>query len=173
MPIAGSTLKSLKNKLHVKTSFMLWLFGWSSPQWSLNLKKGAGELPAQHSILIRLLRKRPDLCPIPDIPTGSEVFGLLREIDPELREREFPVLLGLEPGSKDRMLDDSATRTPIINHLLLIIKDEITTLKTQKEKQAFLNLLKSVVIDEAESRNMDTERFWRIGGWRSNMPDAD
>jgi len=136
-------------------------------------RKGVGEMTGQHAILIRLLMDRPELSPIPEPPSGQEVYSLLLKADPSLTPREFPVLLGLEPGSKDRLLEPGASRTATVSHLLLIIKNEMDRLTTAKDKREFVLYLRSVAETEAESRGMDKKTFWKVGGWRKSMKDKD
>lgn len=167
-PITGKMLNVLKAKLGTRTSSLLWLFGWGSSQWINMTKKGAGQMTGQHAMLIRLLMDRPDLSPIPEPPSGQEVYNMLLEVDPSLTPREFPVLLGLEPGSKDRLLEPGASRTATVNHLLLIIKNEMDRLTSAKEKREFALYFRSIAETEAESRGLD-KSFWKVGGWRKSM----
>ncbi len=169
VPISGKMLNLLKASLGTRVTSLQWLFGWASPQWISMTHKGPGELPGQHSILIRLLLDRPDLSPIPEIPSGKEVYELLHKYDPTLTPRRFPILLGLQPGSKDRMLDDNANRTAAISNYMLIIKKEMERLETDEEKREFVAYLCSVAEDEAESRGLDREKFWVSGGWSKSM----
>lgn len=167
--IDGKMLNILKGMLGTRTSSLLWLFGWGSPQWTQATKRGPGEFAGQHSLMIRLLMDRPDLSPIPEPPSSKDVYELLSTYDPTLTPREFPVLLGLQPGSKDRMLDDEATKTAVVNHYLLIIKQEMDRLDTPAKKREFVAYLRSIAEEEAESRGLDTKSFWKEGGWRSSL----
>ena len=168
-PIDGKMLNILKGTLGTRTSSLLWLFGWGSPQWTQATKREAGEFAGQHALMIRLLMDRPDLSPIPNPPSSREVYELLATYDPTLTPREFPVLLGLQPGSKDRMLDDEATKTAVVNHYLLIIKQEMDRLETAKQKRKFVSYLRSIAEEEAESRGLNKKTFWKEGGWRNAM----
>lgn len=169
-PISGEMLNLLKATLGTKTSSLLWLFGWGSPQWSNMSKRGPNELPGQHSLMIRLLMERPDLSPIPTPPSGQELYDLLSTYDPTLTPREFAVLLGLEPGSKDRLLDDFSEKTSTVNHYMMIIKNELEELKTKKQKVDFVKFLREIAEEEAEARGL-SKSFWKEGGWRKHSKD--
>lgn len=171
-PLSGDSLVMVKNAIGQKTTAMLYLHGLSSVQWVNNCKIPAGQLGGQHAMLARLLLKRPELCPLPVPPSGKEVYEELVKLDPTFAPRQFPVLLGMEPGSKDRLLDDDENHSAVLYSLLTIIKMQLDACSTVKEKRAFFDFLRETTEEEAMSRGLDSKRVWVKGGWRKSVKEA-
>jgi len=165
--LSGKTLKRLSDLLSQRIASVSWLFGFSSAQWIKNSNRGQGELLVQHSLMIRMLLERPELSPIPSVPTVQEVYELLCEVDPAFTRNNMSTMVGLSIKSTARIFD-GGTLTSTVSHMLLIIKNELLRLKTKKEKQAFYRYLQKNVSEEAESRGYCPDRVLKEMGWSVN-----
>jgi len=165
--LSGKALKRLSDLLSQRIASVSWLFGFSSAQWIKNSHRGQGELLVQHSLMIRMLLERPELSPIPEVPTVQEVYELLREIDPAFTRNKMSTIVGLSLKSTARIFG-GGTLTSTVSHMLLIIKNELLRLKTKEEKQAFYRYLHKNVTEEAESRGYCPDRVLKEMGWSVN-----
>ncbi len=165
--LSGKELKRLSAVLNERIASIAWLFGFSSAQWVKNANREKGELAVQHSLMIRLLLDRPDLSPIPQAPLVSEVFEMLKKVDPNIKPNHLSTLVGLSPKSTARIFGDT-TPTSTVGHMLLIIKTELERLKTKEKQLAFYNQLKANVASEAEARGYQPKRVWDESGWSVN-----
>lgn len=152
-----------------KTTAMLYLHGWSSSQWTIHSAAEPGMIGAPHAILTRILMERPDLCPLPQHPPAQEVFDMLKAVDPDLTERQFPVLLGMEPTAAVRLLDENKDRSPIANTMLLLIHNAMQGCTNANERRQVYDFLREKAEEEARSRGMDERRMWTRGGWRKHL----
>ena len=166
-PLSGKELKRLSGLLNQRIASLSWLFGFSSAQWVKNSNRGKGELLIQHSLMVRMLLGRPELSPIPDVPTVQEVYELLQKLDPTITRNKMSALVGLSIKSTARIFE-GGTLTSTVGHMLLIIKNELTRLKTKDEKQRFYRYLQDNVTDEAESRGYCPDLVLKDKGWSVN-----
>ena len=162
--LSGKELKRLSGLLNERIASLSWLFGFSSAQWVKNSNRKKGELLVQHSLMVRMLLERPELSPIPSVPTVQEVYELLLKIDPTITRNKMSSLVGLSTKSTARIFS-GGTLTSTVGHMLLIIKNELTLLKTKEEKQRFYSFLQDNVINEAESRGYCPDLVLKSVGW--------
>lgn len=117
--------------------------------------------------MIRMLLEKPELSPIPEVPTVQEVYELLHEIDPAFTRNKMSTFVGLSTKSTARIFS-GGTLTSTVGHMLLIIKKELLRLETKEEKQAFYRYLHKNVTEEAESRGYCPDRVLKEMGWSVN-----
>jgi len=117
--------------------------------------------------MIRMLLEKPELSPIPEVPTVQEVYELLHEIDPAFTRNKMSTFVGLSTKSTARIFS-GGTLTSTVGHMLLIIKKELLRLETKEEKQAFYRYLNHNVSDEAESRGYCPDLVLNDVGWSVN-----
>ncbi|MCO4837191.1 MAG: hypothetical protein KC426_03725 [Oceanospirillaceae bacterium] len=170
--LSGKELKRLSVVLNERIASLSWLFGFSSAQWVKNANREKGELLIQHSLMIRMLLERPELSPIPKVPLMHEVYDLLVAIDPSLTHNKMATIVGLSTKSTKRIFGDGAP-TSTVGHMLLIIKNELTRLKTKQERREFYHFLQNNIKSEAESRGYDPDKVLNELGWTINAKPSD
>jgi hypothetical protein len=163
--ISGLDLKRLPNILGCNLVDVHWLFGYSSPRWLELIKSPEGTFSARHSIVIRAILRDPDISPIPSAPTLQELLDLIQSIDPSFTEVHLPILLGMEPAARARLLDPNEDNTRVVTHYALMIRDAINKQLTADGKRKKLQFFKDLANEEAESRGVDLETLWEKGGW--------
>jgi hypothetical protein len=165
--LSGKELKRLSAVLNERIASLLWLFGFSSAQWVKNTNREQGALLTQHSLMLRILLDRPELSPIPKVPSVQLVYALLCEIDPNITRHRMSTLVGLSAKSTARIFaGDNPTST--VGHMLLLIKTELERLSTKEEKLAFYSYLQENVKAEAQGRGYNPDCVWNKVGWSIN-----
>ena len=165
--LSGKELKRLSSVLNERITSLLWLFGFSSAQWLKNTNREPGALITQHSLMLRILLDRPELSPIPKVPSVQLVYALLCEIDPNITRHRMSTLVGLSAKSTARIFAGH-NPTSTVGHMLLLIKTELERLSTKEEKLAFYSYLQENVKAEAQGRGYNPDCVWNKVGWSIN-----
>ena len=102
----GEDIETLREQLGLTVGDVCFLLGMDMTSWMRVVKKGA-KAPikdATLAVLVRLLRERPKLAPMPPSPSAQEVYDAIRAYVPELDKKRFGIMFGRESTSGYRWL---------------------------------------------------------------------
>lgn len=161
-PVVGRDLNDLRTRLGgITVTDACWLFGLQRNRWYQLTKSDKPLDDVSLALFARILDVYPELCPIKPVPRAEWVFHWLKEINPNLDQRSFSLLLGREKSAAHRWLKLGAAVSPKIERLF-------TTMQSLLLSRMNPHLaIEPLVQVEATARGLDvTEGVWSKEGAR-------
>lgn len=125
------------------------------------------------SLLLRLLSKHPEYCPIEPSASPHDLYHLMQQTPryEDYKLRWLGPMLGCEYGSGYRWFSGSGV-SPIIGRYLTIIMSMLNGL-SEAERSELFDSIQALAETEASSRDVSTERLWDQGSWSLPKDDAE
>ncbi len=160
--VIGSDLDRLRTRLGGLTiTDACWLFGIQKLRWHTLVKSDEPLTDVTLAILCRTLDTYPELCPIKPSLKASWVFKWLKDVDPQLDQRQFSLLLGREKSAAHRWLKLGSAVSPKVDRMFHILTMMILSGVNPGRS------IEPLVMMEAQSRGLDISKE---GMW--STPDA-
>lgn len=152
-PVTGRDLDRLRLRLGgITVTDACWLFGLQRGRWYALTKQDTPLDDTSLAVLMRVFDAYPQLCPVKPAPKPSYVFHWLREVHPNLDQRQFSLLLGREKSAAHRWLKQGMAVSPKVERLFNILQTMILA------GMQPMNSLEPLVVLEATSRGLDLTR---------------
>lgn len=162
-PVTGRDLDRLRLRLGgITVTDACWLFGLQRGRWYALIKQDKPLDDTSLAVLMRVLDAYPQLCPVKPAPKPSYVYHWLREVHPNLDQRQFSLLLGREKSAAHRWLKQGVAVSPKVERLFNVLQTMILA------GMQPLNSLEPLVVLEATARGIDltSEGMWSKPGAR-------
>lgn len=181
-PVRGEDLSSLRERLGIGTHDACWLFGLSMTRWMMVAMKpgqirttGASTTYVHGSkdpvnnatlaLLVRILKKYPEACPIFTPVTAQEVYEKILKVRPDLDKKRFSIMFGCESSSGHRWIAQNSKISPVVERTLKVFMTMFSAaLQTSHAKASdFLIEWDRMVELEAQARGIPN--IFRVGRW--------
>jgi hypothetical protein len=161
-PVTGRDLNLLRTRLGGLTvTDACWLFGMQRNRW-YKVVKSAEPLDDISLVLVaRTLDAFPELCPIKPAARPDWMFQWLKQVNPNLDQRTFALLLGREKSAGHRWLKLGSSVSPKIARLFSLMQTMLMTGMNPTQ------IMEPLVMAESSARGLDVARD---GMWTT--PDA-
>lgn len=122
-PIRGEDLDSLREALGLSTMDACWLYGLSMTKWTDIARNDGAKKPLTNvtlALLVRVLRKYPDVSPLTPPPDPSDVFATIAQYQPIIDRKRMAIMFGCEASSGYRWLSTGSKLGPSVSRLLKV-----------------------------------------------------
>ena len=169
--VIGEDLDALREQLGLSTADACWLYGMSMNKWSKTVKQSA-RMPLNPSLalLARELAANPENCPVPKMPSASQIFGLISEHHKGMDKKRMAIMFGCEASSGYRWLTVGSKISPVLSRLFMVFNAIYSEAAKRSDSKA-LSMLQTwdrMVEHEATHRGVPT--VFSTGRW---TPSAD
>lgn len=179
-PVRGEDLDALRDALGLSTSDACWLYGLSMPAWTKIAKRddpkeelhGARKPLANVTLalLVRVLQKYPEMCPVMPAPSAEEVFNTIAQSQPEIDRKRMAIMFGCEASSGYRWLTTNSDLGPVLVRLYkMFMRYHEETKDSLRKGEKLIKDWEKMVEAEAEARGV-TNVFSR-GRWKPKPGD--
>lgn len=171
-PVIGEDLDALREQLGLSTMDGCWLYGMSMNKWTQAVKKEARQ-PVENislALLARELSARPELCPVPKMPSAHDIHGIIEKYQPAIDKKRMAIMFGCEASSGYRWLTVGSKISPVLARLFLVFQTIFYTSLKKSDSQAISMLADwdRMVAQEASERGV--LNVFSTGRWTS--PDV-
>lgn len=166
-PVICESLDALRDELGITSMDACWLFGLSMTKWSEMIRKTPSE-PIENvtlALLVKALKKYPELSPLPQMPEALSVFESARKFRSDIDSRRFAIMFGCEESTGHRWTSKSAKVTPIVQRLMYVFMKRLTELESSgiDKIHEFLFAWDDIVTLEGRMRGIDD--VYKNGRW--------
>lgn len=152
-PVLGTDLNEMLTRLGgISVADACWLFGLQRNRWYEIAKSPEPLDDVSLALLVRLLDSYPEFSPIRPTPKAAWIYEWLRDIDPNMDQRRFSLMLGREKSASHRWLKLGGEVSPKIERLFAIMQAMLTG------KVDPITSIEPLVAQEAHARGVDVVR---------------
>ena len=120
--IRGEDIDEVRERLGLSTMDACWLFSMSMSKWTEIVKQQSKvhlKSPSL-SLLVRVLKKHPELCPFPPSIDPVDIFEAISINQPEMDKKRMAIMFGCEGSSGHRWLTRHKKMGPALHRILKV-----------------------------------------------------